>query len=173
MPTIEIASLCSNGLNLKQDDYEVAILEENRLQSHRKHFYDFLNEKDGTIVHIGNPEIKEDPKNIFFASEIIDWDFDPVEVVYLPIFGETEQIAGGGANQQMRFKFLNQFKSDIDRLLKTALDKSPIKKCYLLTDYYFGPEKENMEVIKTIRNFWNRHDMEGLVFNTMYEVCRN
>lgn len=179
MPIIEIASLNSRGLDLKQDDFNVAILEEKRLKSHRRRFYDFLRNKKGTIVHIGNPDMKAKDRSVFFASEIIDWEFEPIEILYVPIFasavgGEFE----GGANQQVKFKFLSQFKQDIDRLLKTALEKSPIKKCYIFTDYYFGPEKERREEVKTISDLWNRHDKEGLVFNTIYEltgieVCYN
>ena len=42
MPTIEIASINSTGLNLKSEDFKVAIIEENKLVSHRGLFYDFL-----------------------------------------------------------------------------------------------------------------------------------
>ena len=171
MPTVEIASLNSKGLGLSQDDFEVAILEENRLKSHRRRFCKLLQKENGTIIHIGNPEIIGDKKNIFFAGEIIDWEFEPVEMLYLPIFTGINADFEGGANQQIRFKFLSQFRQDIDRILKTALEKSPIKKCYFFTDYYFGPENERLDPIKTIRNLWQRHDQEGLVFNTMYELC--
>jgi len=42
MPTIEIASINSTGLRLNQADFDVAIIEENKLESHRGLFYDLL-----------------------------------------------------------------------------------------------------------------------------------
>jgi hypothetical protein len=35
MPTIEIASIKSKGLNIDQNNFEIAIIEENKLESHR------------------------------------------------------------------------------------------------------------------------------------------
>jgi len=171
MPTVEIASLSSKGLGLRQDDFALAILEENRLKSHRQRFYKLLQKEYGTIVHVGNPYFREKKKDIFFAGEIIDWEFEPVEMLYLPILTGVNADFEGGANQQVRFKFLTQFRQDIDKLLKIALEKSPIKRCYFFTDYYLGPEDESREVIKSIANLWQRHDREGLIFNTMYELC--
>ena len=171
MPTVEIASLNSKGLDLRQEDFAVAILEENLLKSHRPRFFDLLQKEKGTIVHIGNPEFKDAERNIFFAGEIIDWEFEPVEMLYVPILTGINADFEGGANQQFRFKFLSQFRSDIEKLLRTAMDKSPIKKCYFFTDYYLGPENERRESIRTLRNLWMKHDFEGLVFNTLYELC--
>lgn len=170
MPTIEIASLYSKGLNLKQDDFEVTILEQRKLETQRRNFSEVLKKQNGTMVHIGNPEIRDDRSNIFYASELVDWDFDPVEVIHLPIFDEQDVHCSPGANQQKQFKFLDKFKTDIDRLLATALAKSPVRKCYLLTNYYFGPDQNRQEIVRTISSFWDRHDREGLVFNTMYEL---
>jgi hypothetical protein len=173
MPTLEIASLKSVGLELKQDDFAVSILTNDKLQTHRRTFRRFLQKRKGSLIHVGNPEIKADSRNIFFAGNIIDWDFDPVEVLYLPIFGQRKGVKRAGANQLIRYKFLSQFKNDIDKLLHIALEKSPIKKCCIFTNYYFGPDKETTEVIKTIEDLWKRHDVEGLVFNTMYEFGRD
>lgn len=74
------------------------------------------------------------------------------------------------ANQQFRFRFLDQYKTDIDKLLKIALDKSPIKKICFLTNYQFGPKKESIEIIYTIQDFWQQHDNDGLIFNALYEM---
>ena len=150
MPTIEIASINSTGLGLNQADFEVAIIEENKLESHRGLFYDLLRKQNGVIVHIGNPDLKGSGVSGFFAGKIIDWE--------------------NGTNQQFTFKFLDCYKLDIDKILKTALDKSPIKKVYFLTDYQFGPSKENIQIDYSINDFWTRHDNEGLEFNTMYEL---
>lgn len=74
------------------------------------------------------------------------------------------------ANQQFKFKFLDQYVSDIDKFLKIALDNSPVKKVCFLTDYQFGPENGKTEMIFTISDFWTQHDKDGLRLNTKYEL---
>ena len=169
MPTIEIASFNSIRLGLNQADFDVAIIEENKLESHRGLFYDLLRQQNGVIVHIGNPDFKDDKEGGFFAGQIIDWDFEPTEI-FFPEFDENDPTDNRGANQQFKFKFLDQYKIDIDKLLKIALDNSPIKKVCLLTDYQFGPENRETEIIYTITDFWTQHDNEGLGLNTLYEM---
>ena len=169
MPTIEIASINSTGLDLNQSDYNVAIIVENKLESHRGLFYDLLLKENGAIIHIGNPDFKNNKEGGFFAGQIIDWDFEPTDI-YIPEYDSDDIIDSRGENQQFRFRFLDPSKPDIDRLLQVALNKSPIKKVCFLTDYQFGPEKGSIELIYTIKDFWTRHDNEGLNFNTMYEL---
>ena len=169
MPTIEIASINSKGLNLKSEDFKVAIIEENKLVSHRGLFYDFLKTQPGAIVHIGNPDFKNDEDGGFFAGEIVNWGYEPGEII-IPQIETTNNEFNSGANQQYRFQLLREYSLDIDRILKTALEKSPIKRVYFLSDYQFGPEKANQEIIYTISDFWNLHNNEGLVFNTLYEM---
>ncbi len=170
MPTIEIVSIDSKGLYLNQSDFEVAIIEENKLISHRGLFYDFLKTQNGIIVHIGNPDLKY-IKAGFFAGLIIDWDFEPVEIT-IPKIEDEDLSIDIGANQQFKFKFLSKYKSDIDNLLKRAIRGSPTHRVYFLTDYQFGPENANKEIIYTIEELWALHDNKGLVFNTLYELYR-
>ena len=172
MPTIEIVSINSSRLELKQADFEVAIIEEDKLISHRGLFYEILKKQNGVIVHIGNPDFKNDKEGGFFAGAIVDWSVDPCENIYIPENCSEDLIFDTGANQQFVFKFLDQYKYDIDKLLKIALEKSPVKRICFLTDYQFGQEKEEIEIIYTIKDFWNKHDTEGLKFNTMYEMYR-
>ncbi len=169
MPTIEIASINSNGLGLNQADFDVAIIEENKLNSHRGLFYDLLRQQNGAIVHIGNPEFKDDKEGGFFGGQIIDWGSEPTEIFFL-VSDPNDPTDNRGANQQFTFKFLDKYQEDIDRLLKIALDNSPIKKVCFLTDYQFGPEKGSIETIYTISDFWTLHDKDGLTLNTMYEL---
>ena len=169
MPTVEIASINSTGLGLNQADFEVAIIEDNKLKSHRGLFYDLLKKQNGVIVHIGNPKIKDDKESVFFAGDIVDWEVDE-ENECIPENNSEAQNYDTGANQIFLFKFLEQYKPDIDNLLKIALDKSPIKRICFLTDLQFGPEKGNIEIIYAINEFWNKHDRDGLRFNTMYEI---
>lgn len=170
MPTIEIASINATGIGLNQSDFEVAIIEENKLESHRGLFYDLLQKQNGTIVHIGNPDFKNDKDGGFFGGAIIDWNFSSNENVIIPAINSDGTGWDGAADQQILFKFQNKYKPDIDKLLKTALDRSPIKRIYFLTDYQFGPKKEKVEIVYTISDFWSQHDKEGLRFNTLYEM---
>ena len=69
MPAIEIASINSTGLRLNQADFDVAIIEENKLESHRGLFFELLRQQSGTIVHIGNPDFKYDKEGGYFAGQ--------------------------------------------------------------------------------------------------------
>ncbi len=169
MPTIEIASINSTGIGLNQEDFDVAIIEENKLESHRGLFYDLLRQQNGVIVHIGNPDFKVDKEGGYFAGEIIDWTFEPTENSFSK-FDENELTDNDEASQQFKFKFLEQYTQDIDKLLRIALDKSPIKKVCFLTDYQFGPDHGNTEAISTITDFWVQHNNDGLRLNTLYEM---
>lgn len=169
MPTIEIASVNSPGINLRQEDYKVTIIENRQLKSHRPLFNDFLKDQNGTMIHVGNPDYRDCQNNLFYAGAIIDWEFEPVEVNYYPSI-DDETYEGGG-NQQMRFKFLEQFRKDIDNLMRAALDSSPVQKGFLFSNYHFGPEKEIKEVGLCISDLWLHHDENGLVFNTIYVFC--
>lgn len=169
MPTIEIASISSTGLGLRQADFSFAIIEDAELVSHRGLFYDLLRQQTGTIIHIGNPDLKNNKVGGFHAGEVINWNYEPGDII-IPEVVLGDPSTDRGANQQFQFQFIDQFKSDIDSLLQTALAKSPIKKVCFLTDYQFGPERANIEILYAISDFWTLHDNEGLTFNTMYEM---
>lgn len=164
MPTIEIVSINSQ-LNIDQKDFDVAIRVESKLESHRGLFYDFLLKQRGIIIHVGNPDFKNDGKFGFFGGAIIDWTLEPNEVTTPQI----DPIDTWGANQSFKYRFLKEYRHDIDKLIKAAISGSKNKKTYFLTDYQFGPEKPSYEIIHTLRDFWHRHDNEGLDWNRLYE----
>src|SRR6476469_4718823 len=115
MPTIEIASIDATHLGLTQYDFQIAIIEEDKLSSHRGLFDNELTQHKGTIVHIGNPAFKTDKDGGFFGGMLIDWDWNIGEtdnIITIPDSDDT------GADQQFVFKFLNDVKTDIDTLLK-------------------------------------------------------
>ena len=103
MPTIEIASINSTGLYLEQTDFDVAIIEENKLESHRGLFYDLLRQQKGVIVHIGNPDFKDEKEGGFFAGAIVDWSVDENEYITIPVNDTDDPIYDSGANQQYIF----------------------------------------------------------------------
>ncbi|CAM3910265.1 hypothetical protein FLBR109950_08035 [Flavobacterium branchiophilum] len=159
----------STGLGLNQYEFDIAFIEEKKLRSHRGLFYAELKKQRGVIIHIGNPDMKNDKDGGFFAGQIIDWDFEPCDIE-IPQIDPNDPTDNWGANQQYLFKFLDKYKIDIDKILKIALDNSPIKKICFLTDYQFGPERGKTEIIYTISDFWTEHDNNGLCLNTMYEM---
>jgi hypothetical protein len=84
MPTVEIASVQSSGLGLNQADFDVAIIQENKLISHRSLFYDLLRKEKGVIIHIGNTDFKQDKDREFYAGGIIDWSLDENKHIIIP-----------------------------------------------------------------------------------------
>jgi hypothetical protein len=169
MPTIEIASLNSNGLEINQDDFDIAIIKENRLESHRGLFYDFLSKQNGTIIHIGNPDYKNDKDNGFFAGNLINWEFEA------PEFGEKQKglnvdEENHWANQDFLFQFKPEYKNEIRELMQIAIETSPNQKIYFLTDYQFGPEKSEIIILNDLKEFWDQHEQSGLNWNTLYEI---
>jgi hypothetical protein len=95
MPMIEIVSIEADKLGLNQKDFDIAIIKENKLISHHGLFKDVLKKQNGLIVHVGNPNLKNDNDGEFFAGLIIDWDVEP-EYIEIPYFDKGET----GANQQ-------------------------------------------------------------------------
>jgi len=167
MPTIEIVSINSTDLKLNQADFDVAIIEENKLESHRGLFYGFLSNQKGVIIHIGNPDFKEDKEGGFFAGQIVDWSFESEEELFID--SDTETVNQEEVPQQ-RFKFLDKYKPDVDRLLQASMKGSPNFKIYFLTDYQFGPTQETFEITKSIIEFWTVHDKKGLKLNALYTI---
>ena len=146
MPTIEIVSINCTGLNLEQEDFEIAIIKEDKLESHRGLFYDFLKVQTGVIIHLGNANFKFNKGNGFFAGELIDWD----------------------SKMEKNLKFKEKYKTEIDKLLMLSIDNSPICKTYFLFDYQFENGIDEVEL--TTQDFWKIHDTEGLKFNKLYQL---
>lgn len=169
MPTIEIASINSTGLNLNQHDFAVAIIEQNKLHSHRGMFSDLLKKEEGVLVHIGNPEFKEDKDGAFFAGQIINWDFKPTNKI-VAVVNSTDAEYDLLISQQFQFQFDEEYKKDISKLMELALSSSSLNKIYFLTDYQFGPVGATKESGNNIADFWDKHDNNGLIFNRLYEI---
>ena len=136
MPTIEIASFNSTGLGLNQADYDVAIIEENKLESHRGLFYDLLRQQNGVIVHIANPDFKDDKEGVFFAGQIIDWDFEPTEI-FFPEFDENDEIDWLEPSQEMNLSEL------IEDELLIAIPIAPVHEANCAKSNMQSGEKPN------------------------------
>ena len=54
---------------------------------------------------------------------MIDWSDDLNENIVIPECNINDLDFDSGANQQFRFKFLNEYRFDIDKLLRIALEE--------------------------------------------------
>ncbi len=165
MPTIEIISLKTTGLEINHHDFDVTIIEENVLKSHRGLFFDFLSKQQGTMMHIGNPNLKNNTESGFWAGDLIDWEFENPALEEKP-----KRLKAQEESQEFLFQFKTNFKNEIEQLMEVAINKSPIHKIYFLTDSQFGSEKAGFKQSKNLRNFWQEHDQKGLTWNTLYEI---
>jgi hypothetical protein len=169
MPTIEIISVNATELEVNQDEYEVAIILENKLISHRNLFYDFLLTQNGIIIHIGNPDLKKDKDNFYFAGEIINWNFEQPDLDKKRK-GLKSNNKNSWANQEFFFQFEYKYKDEIRRIMQSSIKSSPENKIYFLTDNQFGPEKASFKKVDELFLFWQDHDNNGLAWNTLYEI---
>ena len=164
MPTIEVISLGADKIFLDQESYEIAIIEETELRSHRSLFVNFLKDKTGVIVHIGSPCFINDKDSGFFAGEIINWDFNPGEII-LPNFDNDET----GADQDTIFIFEEKYMTEIKDIIEKSIINSLIEKALFLTDYQFGPSNPSFSKLK-LTDFWKKHNCNGLNWNCLYEI---
>jgi hypothetical protein len=148
MPTIEIISLDCNKLGVDQEMFNVAIIEEHELISHRGLFYKFLQKYKGTIMHIGNPEFKKEFNGGFWGSDLIDWEFD----------------------NNNNFRFEEKYKTDFINLMELAVEKSPFSQAFFLTDIQANDPEPKYRNIKSISNFFKLYEHEGLEWNTLYAI---
>lgn len=166
MPTIEIVSLDAKMPILNQNDYDIAIIEESELRTHRALFDGFLRDKSGLMVHLGNPDMKSDKEGGFWAGKIINWEVSPGNLT-IPAFNDGET----GADQDERFKFKDKYEVEVRRLVELYLNQSPLKVAYFLTDYQFGPAKASYAQV-TLNQFWQEHRDAGLYWNRLYILMK-
>lgn len=149
MPSIEIISLNSENSIYEEDNFLFAIQFENeKIESHRSLFYDDLKNLKGTIIHIGNSELKKSKNEAFFAGNLIEW---------------KSEIKND-------FKFLPKFENDFKNLLKIAQINSKSKTIYFLTDYQFSERKPKLIDNLNLDNFLNLYEESGLEFNRIYKI---
>ena len=167
MPTIEIASFQASKMNLNPEDFIIAFEVENKLESHRSLFYDFLLPKPGVIIHLFDPFYRGRTEYASSAGALIDWSEEPGYII-IPEYDDGNP--NRGANQQFKFRFRAEFRTEITRLLQIALHESPVQRACLLTDYQFGPAEAHIVKIGSIETFWKVHDEERLRFNVLYII---
>ena len=171
MPTIEIAIFESEEIKIDPNDYRMAIQIDNKLISHRGLFIDELRGKNGVMLHLGNEDFKNNDGG-FWGSDLIDWDSTDNEEIEVSTVDKNGLVNNLGANQQYVFQLKPEFKTEIDKLLRMAVNNSRINKIGFITDYQFGPEFGKKRILYSIKEFWHTHDTEKLFFNTIYEMYK-
>lgn len=169
MPTIEIAIFEGENLRIDRDKFQMAIMIDNKLVSHRGLFIQEFENQNGIMLHLGNSEFKESDE-VFFGGDLIDWSSTDNNEIQVPKVAIENQCDNWGANQQNEFQFNPEYRTEIEELLKIGINKSKVKRIGFLTDYQFGPEEGRKEIVYSIKEFWKIHDTENLVFNTIYEM---
>jgi len=150
MPSIEIISLNSENSIYEVDNFLFAIQFENeKIESHRSLFYDFLKNLQGTIIHLGNSEFKKSKNEGFFAGKLIDWE----------------------SKVKNDFKLLPKYESDFKNLLKIAQGNSKSKTIYFLTDYQFSKRKPKLIDNLNLDKFLKLYEENGLEFNRIYKIA--
>ena len=152
MPSIEIVCVkqnkCSRFLKLP-----FAIRSEDKLESYRseplfKKDFDKLN---GCIYHLGCPHTKYKRNGFFEAYDLLSINCQRQE-------------------ETIFLEFKNKYISDIRRILKTLLEKSPEEKILFTSDYQFSDNKPKRIMNLSLKQFWDLHKNKTLLFNTLYEI---
>lgn len=149
MPTIEIISINSPKININQQEFEIAIIEEQKIESHRALFNDFIKQFQGTIFHLGNPYFINDKEGVFFAGQIIDWSFEYKD----------------------NFKFEQKYLPEIKKLIDLAIKSSPRNELIFLTDIQTEEgTKSKYRRFLTLDEYWINYETTGLKWNTAYLI---
>lgn len=149
MPTIEIGSIGTTAIGVEQVEYSFAAIEDARLKSHRGLFNEFLSGYSGTMVHLGNPEFTADQtKEYFFASSLVDFLEDP----------------------RADYQFCAKYMNEVFNILSKALDASPTHEGFLLSDIQSEHAIKRFLRFNSVDELRDRHDNEGLIWNTCYLV---
>lgn len=152
MPTIEIILLeVHERIKIKKGEYPFAVQQEFNLISHRDLFRSFLEDKKGTILHLGNLDLQNE--SYFFGGDLIDWDFDEEK-----------------RDDMVYFKFEKSYIEGIKNILLKSYKLSPIHKICFLTDIQCSTSKPDFITLSSIDEFWDIHNSMGLRWNTLYTI---
>jgi|SRR5579863_3931525 len=154
MPSIELACI-DQSIPIDFSNLAFAVESENRVRSHRELFTSILNQLNGCIYHLGNPDLKHDDEGrIFFAYDLLSRRCkDELPASFL--------------------EFDNSYTSSIKDMFVELLDASPAKKLVFLTDWQFGPTTVTIGGELSFDKFWKMHDALELRLNGLYPVARS
>ena len=100
---------------------------------------------------MGNPNLKTEKGGFYFAYDLLSRNCQ-------------------NQSNSVFFEFKKKYISEINKLLITLFDKSPVPKIIFTTDYQFSDNKPKRVKNLSLRQFWNFHKTQELLFNTLYEI---
>ncbi len=166
MPTIELVCLSGQRAPELPHYQTFCYRTEQAPQSHRALFQADFDRASGPIVHLGNKDFEHKP--FFWASDLIKWSDDPVEIPLIdPDQGENQWW---GEDQSYAFRFRPEVVPELQDLLSKLLDHSPERGVLFTTDYQFGPVTPLRLSGYTLTSLLQEHAHTGLRWNTLYHV---
>jgi hypothetical protein len=151
MPTIEVVSI-DQSTPIDFSDLPFAVEAENKVQSHRSLFREFLDQFSGCIYHLGNPNLKHDREGrYFFAYDLLSRRCqDEFPASFL--------------------EFDSSYVPSIQGMFSQLLEASPAKKIVFVADWQFGPKNKTMGGEVSPGAFWTMHNNLELRVNSLYLV---
>ncbi len=70
-------------------------------------------------------------------------------------------------------KFIDKVSPDVQSVLKTLLNCSPVKQLLFTSDYQFGPEIVKRFDPIPIAKFWKLHDTNKIILNSAYWITES
>ncbi|HTC87412.1 MAG TPA: hypothetical protein VK686_03880 [Bryobacteraceae bacterium] len=105
----------------------------------------------GCIYHLGNPELKDREKALFFAADLLS-------------------DRSVHASRSTFLEFRPQFVPAVSELLASLMGSSPVNQLLFTSDYQFGPKRPHRSSPVTLSEFWSLHDSRKLRFNGAYPI---
>ena len=164
MPIIAIVSVGSDVLNLRQDDFEIAMIVENKANTARGLFGGLPAGKKGVMILLGNPVFKSGAEGVLCAREITDWVDKPKRKE-----PSHPELVRAGNSEPSRFRLLFNYQIEVNEIIWQALNASPEKTAYLQTDTQSGEYERQIQETSPV-GFWTLHDTKGLAWNTLYRL---
>jgi hypothetical protein len=111
---------------------------------------DFVASK-GCIYHLGNPELKNREKGLFFAADLL-----------------SQRSVHASRSTFLEFRL--EFAPAVSELLASLMGSSPVNQLLFTSDYQFGPKRPHRSPPVTLTEFWSLHDSRKLRLNGAYPI---
>jgi len=158
MPSIELVSIgCDSAPDFSGYGTFKAMAEVGRLKSHRGIFQETFDKERGTIVHLGNNSLPDEP-GPWFADELIDWK-------------RVDAIAPVGSEGTKPCVFKKSVKPELKNLLSDLLNRSPVRKVIFSTDYQFADNPAQAKGPITLTEFTDLLERDAIPFNTLFWIA--
>ena len=166
MPTVEIVSIDCRAMPKLPTFVSFDLRVDAEPRPHRALFRRVYARLRGVMVHLGNKGA--DPDGFWFASDVIDWRGEEVQLPTVRADAPLPQW--WGEDQAMLFRFNEGAASEVRELMERMIAVSPVKQVVFATDYQFGPSRSAIHRPGGVEEFFRRHDEVGLRWNTMYRL---